>query len=113
MRIDGLIGRFFSKLYKDKYPGRGGGAVVRIQIRTDPHLERPHGKMRTLLRPAREGLDKYKYPRLPFFIRFFMIAIIFLVFDVELIVIFPTPKKLLALKLTLIGEIFHQLGLSS
>jgi NADH-ubiquinone oxidoreductase chain 3 len=47
------------------------------------------------LRPFECGFSPKYTPRLPFSIRFLLIAILFLVFDVELVVIFPIMVRLL------------------
>lgn len=44
---------------------------------------------REKLRPFECGFNPKRLPRIPFSIRFFLIAIIFLVFDVELVLMFP------------------------
>jgi len=44
---------------------------------------------REKLRPFECGFNPKSLPRIPFSIRFFLIAVIFLVFDVELVLIFP------------------------
>merc|ERR1711915_838422 len=44
---------------------------------------------RQIIRPFECGFDPKSKPRLPLSIRFYLIAIIFLIFDVELVLIFP------------------------
>nr|QHE65392.1 NADH dehydrogenase subunit 3 [Paralaevicephalus gracilipenis] len=39
--------------------------------------------------PFECGFNPMKYPRIPFSIHFFMIAVIFLIFDIEIILIMP------------------------
>ena len=44
---------------------------------------------REKLRPFECGFTPKTLPRIPFSLRFFLVALIFLVFDVELVLIFP------------------------
>nr|YP_004935638.1 NADH dehydrogenase subunit 3 [Alloeorhynchus bakeri]ADI75225.1 NADH dehydrogenase subunit 3 [Alloeorhynchus bakeri] len=49
---------------------------------------------REKLSPYECGFDPYKSARMPFSIQFFMIAILFLIFDVEIVIILPASITL-------------------
>nr|AZL93071.1 NADH dehydrogenase subunit 3 [Alloxysta sp. ZJUH_2016001] len=56
-------------------------------------LSKKNYKIRNKLTPFECGFDAISKLRLPFSINFFMISIIFLIFDVEISLILPVIKK--------------------
>jgi NADH-ubiquinone oxidoreductase chain 3 len=65
--------------------------IVRFLLRKKALIDREK------LRPFECGFTPKNFPRIPLSIRFFLVSLVFLVFDVELILIFPFIKKLLFL----------------
>nr|UZT67582.1 NADH dehydrogenase subunit 3 [Tessmannella kiplingi] len=55
-------------------------------------ISKKNYKMRNKLTPFECGFDNISKLRLPFSIQFFLISIIFLIFDVEISLIFPIVK---------------------
>jgi NADH-ubiquinone oxidoreductase chain 3 len=70
--------------------------------------------------PFECGFDRNSINRLPFSLRFFLITIIFLIFDVEIVMLFPALKRILNTPnliwsivftlfiLILLGGLFHE-----
>jgi NADH-ubiquinone oxidoreductase chain 3 len=52
-------------------------------------LRKKRGSNRELQSPFECGFSTFKESRLPFSLRFFVLALIFIIFDVELIILFP------------------------
>lgn len=48
-------------------------------------------KNKEKLSPFECGFDPFSYSRIPFSLKFFYIGIVFLIFDVEIIIIIPFP----------------------
>ncbi len=61
-----------------------------------PHVVAPKKPTRVKDMPYESGMDPVGDARKPFDIKFYLIAILFLVFDVELIFIYPWAVSLLA-----------------
>merc|ERR1740124_1366053 len=80
-------------IFLSKRPGRKR-ALARISTRFVAAIVMILGSHQT--RPFQREFDSgFAHARLPFTLRFFLIAIIFLVFDVELILIFPFLANML------------------
>ncbi len=61
-----------------------------------PHLVAPRRPTRVKDMPYESGMDPIGDARKPFDIKFYLIAILFLVFDIELIFVYPWAVSLLA-----------------
>jgi NADH-quinone oxidoreductase subunit A len=61
-----------------------------------PHVVAPRKRTRVKGSPYESGMDPIGDARKPFDIKFYLIAILFLVFDVELLFIYPWAVSLLA-----------------
>jgi NADH-quinone oxidoreductase subunit A len=70
-----------------------GFAAVSLLL---PHLVAPRRPTATKDMPYESGMDPVGDARKPFDIKFYLIAILFLVFDIELIFVFPWAVSLLA-----------------
>uniref|UniRef100_UPI0031F3BD39 NADH dehydrogenase subunit 3 n=1 Tax=Heptathela kimurai TaxID=88333 RepID=UPI0031F3BD39 len=69
------------------------------------------------LSPYECGFDPFSTPRIPFSLRFFLITVIFLIFDVEIALILPAPLSMnspmslmfmLAFLIILVMGLFHE-----
>lgn len=70
-----------------------GFAAVSLLL---PHLVAPRKRTRVKDMPYESGMDPIGDARKPFDVKFYLIAILFLVFDVELLFIYPWAVSLLA-----------------
>lgn len=70
-----------------------GFAAVSLVL---PHIVAPRKRTRVKGSPYESGMDPIGDARKPFDIKFYLIAILFLVFDVELLFIYPWAVSLLA-----------------
>ena len=70
-----------------------GFAAVSLVL---PHLVAPHKRTPIKGAPYESGMDPVGDTRKPFDIKFYLIAILFLVFDVELLFVYPWAVSLLA-----------------
>jgi NADH-quinone oxidoreductase subunit A len=61
-----------------------------------PHVVAPKRPTRTKDMPYESGMDPVGDARKPFDIKFYLIAILFLVFDIELLFVYPWAVSLLA-----------------
>nr|YP_010736705.1 NADH dehydrogenase subunit 3 [Charinus ferreus]WEM34689.1 NADH dehydrogenase subunit 3 [Charinus ferreus]WEM34702.1 NADH dehydrogenase subunit 3 [Charinus ferreus]WEM34715.1 NADH dehydrogenase subunit 3 [Charinus ferreus] len=65
-----------------------------------PHLAKQTKNDKEKLSPYECGFDPMTHPRIPLSLRFFLIAILFLIFDVEISLLFPVPFSFLEAPLT-------------
>jgi len=70
-----------------------GFAAVSLVL---PHMVAPRKRTRVKGSPYESGMDPIGDARKPFDIKFYLIAILFLVFDIELLFIYPWAVSLLA-----------------
>ena len=70
-----------------------GFAAVSLLL---PHLVAPRKRTRVKGSPYESGMDPIGDARKPFDIKFYLIAILFLVFDIELLFVYPWAVSLLA-----------------
>ena len=61
-----------------------------------PHIVAPRKRTRVKGAPYESGMDPIGDTRKPFDIKFYLIAILFLVFDIELLFVYPWAVSLLA-----------------
>jgi NADH-quinone oxidoreductase subunit A len=69
------------------YAGVLFGLVVSILAAA--HLIGPHKKTRVKQMPYESGMDPVGNARQPFDVKFYLVAILFLIFDVELLFLYP------------------------
>nr|UZT67608.1 NADH dehydrogenase subunit 3 [Parnips nigripes] len=67
--------------------------ICSILLMLNFNLSKKNFKIRNKLTPFECGFDNMSMLRLPFSIQFYMISIIFLIFDVEISLIFPIIKN--------------------
>ena len=70
-----------------------GFAAVSLLL---PHIVAPRKRTRVKGAPYESGMDPIGDTRKPFDIKFYLIAILFLVFDIELLFVYPWAVSLLA-----------------
>ena len=70
-----------------------GFAAVSLLL---PHLVGPRKKTKVKEMPYESGMDPIGDVRKPFDVKFYLIAILFLVFDIELLLLYPWAVALLA-----------------
>ena len=61
-----------------------------------PHIVAPRNRTRVKDMPYESGMDPVGDARKPFDVKFYLIAILFLVFDIELLFLYPWAVSLLA-----------------
>ena len=70
-----------------------GFAAVSLLL---PHVVAPRKRTRVKGAPYESGMDPIGDTRKPFDVKFYLIAILFLVFDIELLFVYPWAVSLLA-----------------